>query len=130
MTLRHLRIFVAVAEQGTMHAAARALFLSQPAISQAVKELEAHYGGLLFERYGRRLVEEERSWRGEERELLAPLGELLGRYDGPAQRDGVAAVRARLEELADRAQADCRRQGRVYRALGLSGGAFLVILLL
>ena len=36
----------------------------------------------------RRLVEEERSWRGEERELLAPLGELLGRYDGPAQRDG------------------------------------------
>ena len=32
----------------------------------------------------RRLVEEERSWRGEERELLAPLGELLGRYDGPA----------------------------------------------
>lgn len=78
----------------------------------------------------RRLVEEERSWRGEERELLVPLGELLGRYDGPAQRDGVAAVRARLEELADRAQADCRRQGRVYRALGLSGGAFLVILLL
>ena len=62
--------------------------------------------------------------------VLAPLGELLGRYDGPAQRDGVAAVRARLEELADRAQADCRRQGRVYRALGLSGGAFLVILLL
>ena len=67
MTLRHLRIFVAVAEQGTMHAAARALFLSQPAISQAVKELEAHYGGLLFERYGRRL-------------RITPLGERLLGY--------------------------------------------------
>ena len=35
-----------------------------------------------------------------------------------------------LEELAGRLEADSRRQGRVYQAVGLSGGAFLVILLL
>lgn len=68
---------------------------------------------------------------GEEgREALAPLGELLGRYDCQEQRAGLAAVRGRLEELAALARADSRRRGRVYQALGLSGGAFLVILLL
>ena len=36
----------------------------------------------------------------------------------------------RLEEMADRVERDYRRRGRVYEALGLSGGAFLVILLL
>lgn len=39
-----------------MHAAAQKLYLSQPTITQAVKELEEHYGCLLFERYGRRLM--------------------------------------------------------------------------
>ena len=68
---------------------------------------------------------------GEEgREALAPLGEILGRYDCQAQRAGLAAVRGRLEELSGLVRADSRRRGRVYEALGLSGGAFLVILLL
>ena len=35
-----------------------------------------------------------------------------------------------LEELAGRMEEDSRRLGRVYQVLGLSGGAFLVILLL
>ena len=39
MTIRHLRIFSAVAECGTMHAAARKLYLAQPAISTAISEL-------------------------------------------------------------------------------------------
>ena len=39
MTIRHLRIFAAVVDCGTMHAAAQKLYLSQPTITQAVKEL-------------------------------------------------------------------------------------------
>lgn len=50
MTIRHLRIFSAVAECGTMHAAARKLYLAQPAISTAISELEKHYHVKLFER--------------------------------------------------------------------------------
>lgn len=50
MTIRHLTVFAAVAEQGSMSAAAKHLYLSQPTVSQAVRELEAHYNGLLFER--------------------------------------------------------------------------------
>lgn len=55
MTIRHLLIFVTVAEQGSMSAAARMLYLSQPTVSQAVRELEKHYHGLLFERLGKKL---------------------------------------------------------------------------
>lgn len=55
MTLRHLLIFMTVAEQGSMSAAARTLYLSQPTVSQAIRELETHYNGLLFERFGKKL---------------------------------------------------------------------------
>ncbi len=62
--------------------------------------------------------------------VLLPLGDTLGRCDIGRQREALSAARRRLEELAARQEADSRRQGRVYQALGLSGGAFLVILLL
>lgn len=64
------------------------------------------------------------------RECLYPLGEVLGRCDIPQQCLSLKAVRLRLEELSRRFEEDSRRQGRVFQALGLSGGAFLVILLL
>ena len=55
MTIRHLNIFVAVADYGSMSAAATHLYLSQPTVSQAIRELEKHYNGLLFERLGKKL---------------------------------------------------------------------------
>ena len=55
MTIRHLTVFAAVAEQGSMSAAAKHLYLSQPTVSQAIRELETHYNGLLFERLGKKL---------------------------------------------------------------------------
>ena len=53
MTIRYLTIFLAVAEYGTMSAAAKQLYLSQPTVSQAIREMEQHYHGLLFERFGK-----------------------------------------------------------------------------
>ncbi|MGI6576581.1 MAG: LysR family transcriptional regulator [Eubacteriales bacterium] len=55
MTIRHLRIFIEVVDSGKMSAAAEKLFISQPTVSQAIKELEEHYGGLLFERLSKKL---------------------------------------------------------------------------
>lgn len=55
MTIRHLKIFIAVAECGSMNTAAKKLFLSQPTISQAIRELEEHYETRLFDRLSRRL---------------------------------------------------------------------------
>ena len=62
--------------------------------------------------------------------ILSPLGDTLGRYDSARQGEALSAARRRLEELSARLGEDSRRQCRVYQALGLSGGAFLVILLL
>lgn len=55
MTIRHLRIFQAVCENGTTTAAASALHLSQPSISTAIKEMEESYGVVFFDRIGNRL---------------------------------------------------------------------------
>lgn len=83
-----------------------------------------------FSTLWRRLVSGCMALGREGQAVLAPLGDTLGRYDGERQREALAAARRRLEELSARLEEDSRRRGRVYQALGLSGGAFLVILLL
>ena len=55
MTLRTIRIFVTIAEEKTMHAAAKKLYISQPSVSQAISELEKEYHVQLFERLSQRL---------------------------------------------------------------------------
>lgn len=76
MTIRHLNIFVAVADFGSMSAAASHLYLSQPTVSQAIRELEKHYNGLLFERLGKKLYLTE---RGEL--LLSRARELVHQFE-------------------------------------------------
>lgn len=56
MNLHHLRLFRAVARDGTLTGAARALNLSQSALSSQIRTLEAALGHDLFERRGRGLV--------------------------------------------------------------------------
>ncbi len=55
MTIRHYQIFVAVCDEMNMTQAASALYMSQSAVSQAIAEMEAHYGVRLFERLSRKL---------------------------------------------------------------------------
>jgi DNA-binding transcriptional LysR family regulator len=55
MNFRHLKIFSTVCERQSMTAAAKALYLSQPSVSQAITELENYYGVRLFERLNHRL---------------------------------------------------------------------------
>lgn len=55
MTIRHLRIFIEVSKTGKMSIAAQRLFISQPTVSQAIRELEDHYGRKLFDRLSKRL---------------------------------------------------------------------------
>jgi DNA-binding transcriptional LysR family regulator len=49
----HLRYFVTVAEEGQITRAARRLHLAQPALSQAIAQLEADLGVELLHRHGR-----------------------------------------------------------------------------
>ncbi len=54
-TLRQLRYFIAVAEEGTVSGAAQSLSISQSAVTEAIKELEDDLGVKLFERHRRGL---------------------------------------------------------------------------
>ncbi|WP_261195285.1 LysR family transcriptional regulator [Pseudoruegeria sp. SHC-113] len=56
LNLHHLRLFRAVAQDGTLTGAARMLNLSQSALSTQIKALEASLGHDLFTRQGRGLV--------------------------------------------------------------------------
>jgi len=56
INLHHLRLFRAVAREGTLTGAARHLNLSQSALSTQIRTLEATLGHELFERRGRGLI--------------------------------------------------------------------------
>ena len=53
MTLTQLRYIIAIADTGSMNEAAKSLFISQPSLSLAVKELEKEIGTRLFKRSNR-----------------------------------------------------------------------------
>lgn len=48
MTLRHMRIFISVYDRKNITCAANDLYMTQPAVSRAISEIESHYGLKLF----------------------------------------------------------------------------------
>jgi len=76
MTLRHLKIFVAVCDCGGITAASRKLFISQPSVSAAVREIENEYQVKLFDRISRKLFLTESG-----RLLLEQARYLINQYD-------------------------------------------------
>ena len=55
MTIRHLRLFIAVVDYKTMSNAAKKMYISQPSVSQSIREIEEYYNIRLFERLSQRL---------------------------------------------------------------------------
>jgi DNA-binding transcriptional LysR family regulator len=72
MELRHLRYFVAVAEEENVSRAALKIHVSQPGISRQIHELEDEIGFLLFARNGKsvRLTVPGKIFLGEARDIL------------------------------------------------------------
>lgn len=87
MELRHLRYFLAVAEEAHFRRAAEALYVSQPTLSLQVQDLERELGTALFDRIGRRvrLTQAGQVFRDYARRVLAVLDEgqaALNEIDG------------------------------------------------
>ncbi|HTJ92233.1 MAG TPA: transcriptional regulator CynR [Pararobbsia sp.] len=55
MLLRHIRYLTAIVDNGSFTRAAQALHVSQPALSQQIKELEEQLGAQLLDRSGRQV---------------------------------------------------------------------------
>ena len=76
ITLRQLEVFVAVARCGSVSHAASELYLSQPAASMAIAELEKLLGDRFFDRRGRKLHLNEKG-----RALLPLSVDVINRVD-------------------------------------------------
>jgi DNA-binding transcriptional LysR family regulator len=81
MELRQLRYFVAVAETGNISQAAKAIFLTQPALSRQIKALEDEIGQCLLERraHSIHLTPAGDTLLREARELFQTVDQLLER---------------------------------------------------
>ena len=86
MELRHLRGFVAVAEEGSVSRGAARLNLAQPALSRQLQKLERHVGAALFVRQPRgvRLTEAGSRLLPRARNLLEQAGRLAEAATGSA----------------------------------------------
>ncbi|MGI1147297.1 LysR substrate-binding domain-containing protein [Pseudomonas aeruginosa] len=92
MELRHLRYFIAVAEELHFGRAAERLGVSQPPLSQQIQALEEEIGARLFERTNRRveLTDAGRLFLDESRQVLAQVDKAV-----------LLARRAHLGELGE-----------------------------
>jgi len=66
----------------------------------------------------------------EDRRILLPLGNVLGRYSAEDQRAAISEAVSDLERAACQSEEIHIRKGRIYSILGLVSGTFFVILLL
>lgn len=142
MELRHLRHFVAVAEELSFTQAARRLHIGQPPLSQSIRSLEDSIGAQLLERSRRwvRLTDAGRIFLEDARQILAlsegaaqharqaqdgEIGELRLGFHGStpftplfsrvinAYRKHAPGVRLHLTQMTTMEQMDALRQSRL-----------------
>lgn len=87
MTLQQLKYAVMVADKGSMNLAARELFISQPSLSEAIKELEKEIDLVIFNRNNRgiTITTEGSDFLGYARQILDQYKMLEEQYLGNKQ---------------------------------------------
>lgn len=94
MLLRHIRYFLAVAEHGNFTRAADVLHVSQPTLSQQIKQLEESLGAVLLDRSGRKV-------------RLTDAGAVWARHAKLALRDLESGARA-IDDVAELSRGSIR----------------------
>lgn len=92
--VRHLRIFLAVAEAGSIHGGARRLMIAQPALSQALRKLERDLDTTLLVRShkGVELTDAGTALLDHARDLLDRFDRTMRVVHAPAEHPGVLHV--------------------------------------
>lgn len=106
MNFRHLHVFVTVVDSGSMSETARMLYMTQPAVSQTIAELEKEFRVKLFERLSKKLVQTE-------------AGELLYYYAKKILQQ-VDEVEKALEDMAN------AKRGRLRIGASTTIGTYLL----
>ncbi|MFG3285904.1 LysR family transcriptional regulator [Streptomyces sp. NPDC048111] len=104
LEVRHLKVLCAIADAGSLHAAARSLGTSQPALTTQLRRIENMLGGRLFsrERTGCVPTALGQNVVGRARPLLASLGTLVAETRAAAAR-AAQGGRLRIGSTASRA---------------------------
>lgn len=110
MDLKQLKYFVTVAEEGTISAAAKKLFMSQPPLSTQMKLLEQELGCQLFE-------------RGQKHIRLTDTGKLL--YDRAQNMLRMETSMRQDIEACSRTEKDTIRLGVVSSVICTRGGEWI-----
>jgi len=94
MTLQQLKYAVTVAECVTISAAAEKLFISQPSLTTAIRELESEMGVTIFSRTNRGVIvsREGEEFLGYARQILSQAQLLQERFSGREQGEKRFAV--------------------------------------
>ena len=88
MTLQQLKYLIEVANSGSMNEAAKKLYVSQPSLSSAIKELEQEFGITLFNRTnkGISLSSEGQEFLGYAKQIIEQTHLLEERYLDQTER--------------------------------------------
>lgn len=117
--LSRLRAFDSVAVAGAMSGAASLLHLTQPAITRAVRELEAEFGGRLFERSagGSFVTEEGQIFARRVRRFLRQMDEAVASVLGQeAESEAVTRLTRKISESQVRCLLAIAEAGNFRRA--------------
>lgn len=91
MTLRHIKIFTAVCDAGSVTGAAEKLYIAQPSVSLAIREIEEYYGIKLFDRIARKmyLTDAGKTMLG----YASHITSLFDEMENLRNRDGIGLIR-------------------------------------
>ena len=94
MNIQHLKYAVEVAKTGSISKAAETLYINQPNLSRAIRELEGSLGITLFERSAKGMTStrEGREFLRNAEKVLAELDEIENYYKKGAAASGGAGI--------------------------------------
>lgn len=99
-------------------------------LSLCVSELNKKLDYPFYEIWNRAAHEHLAVLKKSDFDPVMALGSVLGRYDSEGQRTAIGQTRSTLVQILSDAKAERCSQGKVYKVLSATAGAFLTILLL